>query len=420
MPYGPILLAALLFEYALLMLADVLNLRALRPELPAQFTGVYDSVRYARSQAYTRQLTRFTWIPRTLDLALVLAFWFSGGFGWLDLAIRGLGFGAIVTGLIYIGTLALAQAAISVPFNWFSTFVIEERFGFNTTTRATFALDLLKGAALCVVLGGPLLAGVLWLFDRTGDVAWLWCLGVTSVFLILFQFVAPIWIMPRFNKFQPLENTELRRAVFDYARRSEFPLEGLFVVDGSKRSTKANAFFTGFGKRQRIALFDTLIQQQSTDEVVAIVAHECGHFKRQHIMKGLALGIAQLATIFFLLSLFLRDGRVFETFHVSVPSTYVGLLLFGIAYTPIGLAFSSLVHAYSRKHEFEADAFARETTGRGDVLACALQKLSAEGLSNLTPHPLYVKLHHSHPPLVDRVAALRAQDTHETLFLPRT
>ena len=297
---------------------------------------------------------------------------------------------------------------MSLPFRWYSTFVIEERFGFNRTTRATFVLDLLRGLLLLVALGGPMLAAVLWFFDRMGDAAWLWCFGLTTLFLIGIQFVAPTWIMPLFNTFRPLENNELTRAVLDYARLAKFPLEGLFVIDGSKRSTKANAFFTGFGKRKRIALFDTLIHQQSTDEIVAIVAHEIGHFKKRHILTGLALGIAQVGAIFFLLALFLRDARVFGAFQVSRPSTYVGFVLFAIAYAPIGLAFSSVVQAYSRQNEFEADAFARETTGHGEVLARALEKLSAESLSNLTPHPFYVKLHHSHPPLAERVAALRA------------
>ena len=417
LPYGPILLAGLFLEYAIVMLADLLNLRALQPSPPVEFTGLYDSERYERSQAYTRQLTRFTWIPTTLDLALLLAFWFAGGFELLDQVVRSFGLGPIVEGTIYIGVLIVAQAVVSLPFRWYSTFVIEDRFGFNTTTRATFAVDQLKGLLLLVVLGGPLLAAVLWFFDRTGDAAWLWCFGVTTAFLVGLQFVAPTWVMPLFNKFQPLGDGQLKRAVLAYTRRVGFPLEDVFVIDGSKRSTKANAFLTGFGKRKRIALFDTLIEQHSTDEVVAMVAHEIGHFKKKHILKELALGIAQVGVIFFLLSLVLRDAGLFEAFHVSRPSTYVGLVLFGIAYTPIGLVLSFAVQAHSRRNEFEADAFARETTGRGEVLARALEKLSAQSLSNLTPHPFYVKLHHSHPPLADRVSALRAPDPPETPFV---
>lgn len=408
MPYGPILIAALLLEYVLVMTADVLNLRALRSELPAEFSGFYDSARYARSQAYTRQLTRFSWIERTLDLVLLFAFWYSGGFEWLDGVVRAFGFGPILTGTIYIGTLVVAQQAVSLPFQWYSTFVIEERFGFNMTTRATFALDVLKGLLLIVVLGVPLLAAILWFFNRAGDSAWLWCFGATALFLVGVQFVAPTWIMPLFNKFQPLESGELKQSVLDYARRVGYSIEGLFVIDGSKRSTKANAFLTGFGKRKRIALFDTLLARQSTDELVAIVAHEIGHSRKKHVVKELALGFAQVGAFFFLLSLCLHDVDLFKAFYVSQPSAYVGLPLFAIAYSPLGFAFSVAVLAYSRKNELEADAFARETTGHGEALARSLEKLEAESLSNLTPHPFYVKLHHSHPPLADRVAALRA------------
>jgi STE24 endopeptidase len=408
MPYGPIVLAAVLIEYVLVMLADVLNLRALRSELPAAFARVYAPARYERSQAYTRALTRFGWLPRTLDLTLLLALWFSGGFEWLDRVVRSLGFGPIFTGILYIGALVLAQEVVSLPFRWYSTFVIEERFGFNTTTRRTFCLDLLKGVLLTVVLGGPLLAAVLWLFDRAGDSAWIWCFGVTSAFLVAVQYVGPTWILPLFNEFRPIDSSEIKEAVIAYAQRADFPLEGIFVIDGSKRSTKANAFLTGFGRRKRIALFDTLIQQQSVEEIVAIVAHEIGHFKKGHVLKGLALGIAQLAVLFFLLGLFVREPRVFSAFHVSRPSTYVGLVLFAIAYAPIGLVVSMLVQAWERRHEFEADAFARTTTGHGEVLVRALEKLSAESLTNLTPHPFYVTLHHSHPPLAERVAALKA------------
>ena len=244
--------------------------------------------------------------------------------------------------------------------------------------------------------------------------------GVTAAVLVGVHFVAPTWFLPLFNEFRPLEDGELKQAVLDYSRRAGFPLEGLFVIDGSKRSTKANAFLTGFGSRKRVALFDTLIRQHTTAEVVAIVAHEIGHFKKRHIRKGVVLEIAQLGVVFFLLSIFLNDARVFEAFHVSSPSIYVGLVLFGIVYTPIGLVLSLLVQASSRRDELEADAFARATTGSGEALATALEKLSAESLANPTPHPFYVMLHHAHPPLAERGAALRAHNSDTTASPVRT
>ena len=408
MPYGPILLGAVLIEYSLLTLSDRLNVRSLRPELPPAFANVYDPARYARSQAYTRAQTRLGWVSRTLDLTILLTFWLSGGFDWLDRLVRGAALKPIPTGILYVGSLVIATALLSLPFRWYSAFVIEERFGFNTTTRTTFVLDEIKTMALTLALGGPLLAIVLWLFARTGESAWLWCFGVTSAFLTVVQYVAPMWIMPLFNEFRPVQNGDLKEAVLTYTDRAGFPIDGLFVIDGSKRSTKANAFLAGFGRRKRVALFDTLIQQHTTEEIVAIVAHEVGHFKKRHILKGLVVAIAQVGALFFLLGWFLDDPRLFDAFRVSRPSPYTGLVLFAIAYAPIGLVVSTVVQAWERRQELEADAFARRTTGQGEVLAHALEKLSADSLSNLTPHPFYVMMHHSHPPLSDRVAALRA------------
>ncbi len=404
--YGVLVLGALLFDHALGLVADLLNLRALSPEAPEGLRDVYDPERYRRSQEYTRARTRFSFWPATFHLAVLLVFWFAGGFGALDRWLRAFELGPIATGLLFIGALALARTLLDLPFRWWSTFVIEERFGFNKTTPRTFWLDTAKGLALAVVLGGPLLAAILWFFERAGSSAWLLAWLVTALFTLFVQFVAPTWIFPLFNKFQPLEDGELRRAVLDYARRVAFPLEGLFVIDGSRRSTKANAFFTGFGKKKRVALYDTLIAKHGVDELVAIVAHEIGHYKRGHILKGLVLSILHAGVVFFLLSLVLERRGLFEAFGTA-PSTYAGLVFFGMLYAPVELVLSLFVQAFSRKNEFEADAFARETTGRPERLIDALKRLSADNLSNLTPHPFYVKLHYSHPPLIERVAALR-------------
>jgi STE24 endopeptidase len=237
--------------------------------------------------------------------------------------------------------------------------------------------------------------------------AWVWCWLLTTSFTLVVQFVAPTWIMPMFNKFTPLDEGTLREAVMDYAKEVNFPLEGLFVIDGSRRSTKANAFFTGFGKRKRVALFDTLTEKQSTDELLAIVAHEIGHYKRGHIRKSLAIGVLQAGMIFFLLSIFLSRHGLYDAFFIHEMSTYTGLVFFGMLFSPIDLVLSFFAQAFSRKNEFEADTFARETTGMGEHLITALKHLAADSLQNLTPHPLYVKLHYSHPPLIKRIEALR-------------
>ena len=405
--YASIVLVALLFEFALHSLADVLNLRALDPELPPELRDVYDEAGYRRSQEYTRAVTRFGFLPKSFDLALLLVFWFAGGFGWLDRTVRGFELGPVATGLSFIGILLAAKWLLGLPFQWYSTFVIEERFGFNRTTPRTFVADQLKVVLLAVLLGGPLLAAVLWFFLRTGSTAWIWCWGVTAAFVLLLQFVAPTWILPLFNRFQPLEEGELKDAILGYTRRVAFPVEGLFVIDGSRRSSKANAFFTGFGRHKRIALFDTLIARHSTDELVAVVAHEIGHYKLHHIMQGIVLGLVQTGVVFLLLSVFLRHQGLFEAFRVEQPSVWAGLVFFGLLWAPIDLVLSAAMQAFSRHNELAADRWARETTRAPERLITALQKISADSLSNLTPHRLYVLLHYSHPPLTRRVAALR-------------
>lgn len=405
--YAILILLALVLEYLLHLTADLLNLKALEPELPGDFRDVYNAERYRRSQEYEWVNTRFGLIPTSFNLVVLLAFWFAGGFQWLDATVRGFELNAILSGLSFIGTLLAAKLLLRLPFRWYQTFAIEERFGFNKTTPKTFWLDTLKSVFLGVLLGVPLLAGILWLFEAAGSMAWVWCWLLTTNFTLVIQFVAPTWIMPMFNKFTPLDEGELREAVMDYAKGVSFPLEGLFVIDGSRRSTKANAFFTGFGKRKRVALFDTLIEKQSTDELVAIVAHEIGHYKRGHIRKNLAIGILQVGIIFFLLSIFLSHHGLYDAFFIHEMSTYTGLVFFGMLFSPIDLLLSFFAQAFSRKNEFEADTFARETTGMGEHLITALKHLAADSLQNLTPHPLYVKLHYSHPPLIKRIEALR-------------
>ena len=406
--YAVVILTALFVDYGLNLVADLLNLRALRPDVPREFADVYDAERYRRSQEYTRARTRFGLVPATFHLSVLLVFWALDGFDRVDGVVRALGWGPVATGLVFIGVLSIARSLLGLPFRWYSTFVIEERFGFNRTTPRTFWADTLKGLVLTVLLGGALLALILWFFERAGSAAWLWCWGATALFTLVVQFVAPTWIMPLFNKFEPLDDGELREAVLAYAERVSFPLEGLFVMDGSRRSSKANAFFTGFGKRKRVALFDTLMEKHATDELLAIVAHEIGHYKRGHIKKGLVIAVLQAGVVFYLLSIFLGHRGLFDAFSMTETSTYAGLVFFGLLYAPLDLVLSFGVQAFSRHNEFEADAFARETTGRPEELVRALKRLSAESLANLTPHPLYVKLHYSHPPLAERIRALRA------------
>ncbi|NIV93076.1 M48 family metalloprotease [candidate division KSB1 bacterium] len=405
--YGTIILGTLIFSFIISLITEILNLKALRDEVPEEFKGVYDEEAYRNSQEYTRVKTKFGFITSVFGLAVTLTFWFTGGFNYLDRIVRSWELHPIFTGLVYIGILILAKSLLSLPFSIYSTFVIEERFGFNKTTPRTFITDILKGLLLGIVLGGPLLAGVLAFFQYAGTMAWVYCWLATTVFTLFVQFIAPTWIMPLFNKFTPLEEGKLREAIFNYARAVKFPLKNLFVMDGSKRSTKSNAFFTGFGKNKRIALFDTLIEKHTVAELVNVVAHEIGHYKKKHIIQGTIISILHTGVMFFLLSIFISHEGLFEAFYMEQTSIYAGLIFFGMLYSPIELVLSIFMQIFSRKNEYEADRFAAETTNDPTSMIDALKKLSRDNLSNLTPHRLYVFLNYSHPPVLQRIRALQ-------------
>lgn len=408
--YAIIILATIAIDFILDLVSNYLNLKSLSKELPREFEGVYDEETYAKSQEYTKVRTRFGFITGIFDLVLVLGFWFSGGFNWLDEIVKAWGFGELITGVIYIFILMIVKSVISLPFSIYSTFVIEERFGFNKTTAKTFVLDLLKGLALAVVIGVPLLAGILAFFIYTGSLAWLYAWGAVTVFTLIMQYVAPTWIMPLFNKFTPLEEGELKTKIEAYTEKVKFPLKGLFVIDGSKRSSKSNAFFTGFGKNKRVALYDTLIENHTDEELVAVLAHEIGHYKKKHIIKRMIAGFIQSGVLFFLLSIFLNAEGLFDAFYMDEMSVYAGLIFFGMLYAPIDMILSVFMQLSSRKHEYEADAFAAETTGQPADMISTLKKLSKDNLSNLTPHPFYVFLNYSHPPVLQRIHAIQKLD----------
>jgi STE24 endopeptidase len=406
--YAVIILTTLLLSHGVNLLADALNLRALRAELPTAFQNIYDAAAYHKSQAYMRAQTQLGWVTSTCMLAVTLGFWFMGGFNALDQTVRSWEYGPLWSGLVYIGILLLGRALLSLPFQVYATFVLEERFGFNRTTATTFVTDILKGLGLTIALGGPLLAGVLAFFQYAGTYAWLYCWLATAVFLLGVQFIAPTWLLPLFNTFTPLEPGTLKDALLACARSVHFPLEDVFVMDGSRRSSRSNAFFTGFGKHKRVALFDTLIAQLTPTELVAVLAHEIGHYKKKHIVQSMCLSMAHMGVMFFLLSAFLHHQGLFQAFYVAQPSVYAGLIFFGLLYAPVELLLSIGLHIFSRKHEYEADRFAVETMQSPEAMAQALQKLSLHNLSNLTPHPFYVFLNYSHPPVLERIRAIRS------------
>src|SRR3990167_4965718 len=291
--YAILIITMMLTKFALDLTANLLNLRTLKRNLPDEFSGVFNVESYKKSQDYTRTNTKFQMIELTFGFALILVFWFGGGFGTLDSYIRSWNFPEIWTGLLYIGILTLGNALIFLPFSIYSTFIIEERFGFNRTTPKTFILDLLKMLALGILLGGAVLTIILYLFQQYGNFAWIYVWLAVTIFSLVISFLWPSLIMPIFQKFTPLEEGELKEAIMALAEKLKFPVSGIYVIDGSRRSSKTNAFFTGFGKHKRIALFDTLIAKQTIPELVSVLAHEIGHYKKRHMITGLVLGILQ-------------------------------------------------------------------------------------------------------------------------------
>lgn len=401
-------LTILVFGYFLDTIAQYLNMKHLGMALPEEVEDIYDEEGYQKSQQYLRETTQFRLVHSSIALVVTIIFILVGGFNWIDEFARDFEFESIPTGLIFIAVLAAGSMVLSLPFAIYSTFVIEQKYGFNTTTVRTFVLDRMKGLALGAIIGGALVALILWFFEETGDLAWLYAwIGVT-VFIMIIQFIAPIVIMPLFNKFSPLEDDDLASAIADYARRQEFAMKGVFTMDGSKRSTKANAFFTGFGRFRRIVLFDTLANNMSKDEIVLVLAHEMGHFKMKHILKGLVLSIVTSGLMFYILSLFMENEDLSDAFKVDEVSIYASLIFFGFLYSPINDILSVAANALTRRWEYQADAYSAKTTGQSEPMISALKKLHSASLSNLTPHPVYVYVNYSHPPLVQRIRAINA------------
>lgn len=402
-----IIIAAVVLIFLLDEISEYLNIKSLVPTVPEEFKNVFDDEKYSQSIKYTKVTTKFGFIDSFFNVIVFLTFWLLGGFGWLDQIVTNLGLGPIVSGLIFFGILIFSSSILGLPFEIYETFKIEAEFGFNNTTIKTFISDKIKGIMLGSIIGLPVLSLILWLFENI-DMAWLWGWIFISSFSLLMAYLAPAFIMPLFNKFEPLEDGELKESINKMSEKCKFPLTELSVMDGSKRSKKSNAFFTGFGKNKKIALFDTLIANHSTRELVAVLAHEIGHFKKKHIIQTLVIGIAQTGVIFFLLGFFIKSKPLSMAFGVSDPKVYCSLIFFTLLFKPISKILSIIMNILSRKNEFEADEFAARVTEDPDSLIKALKKLSADNLSNLTPHPFYVFMHHSHPTVNERVKALRA------------
>ncbi len=402
-----IIFVAIILDVMINILADFLNLRGLQNDVPIPFQDVYDADQYQKSQDYLRVNTRFGWISSLFNLAVLLIFWFLGGFQAMDAWVRSFDMGPVPTGLIYMGLLMLLYTLLAQPFSVYAVFVIEERFGFNQTTWKTYILDRLKGLVIAILLGTPLLAGILIFFNYAGKFAWLYCWIVAVIYMLIVQYVAPTWIMPIFNKFKPLEDGELKSAIMSYAASIQFPLKQLYIMDGSKRSRKSNAFFTGFGKNKRIVLFDTLVEQHTVPELVAVLAHEMGHYKKKHILQNLVVGIIQTGLMFYLLSFAISYRGLFDAFFMEHISVYTGLIFFGMLMAPLDFFVGLLTQMRSRYNEYQADRFSVQTTTNPGAMIEALKKLSVHNLTNLRPHPFFVFLNYSHPPVLNRIEAIK-------------
>ncbi|MDC0036894.1 M48 family metallopeptidase [bacterium] len=389
------------------VLVDVLNVKCVSTQVPDEFVGIYDADRYSKSQLYLRETTRFSMIQHCFMGVVVVCCILLGGFNVLDVWVRGFGFSELITGVVYMLGLGLLMGVLSLPFSLYSTFVIEEKYGFNKTTFSTFFGDLLKSLLIMAIIGSLLLFGVLWFFTYFGAQGWLYvCVFIVCVQLFL-MYIAPTVIMPLFNKFEAVEEGELRDKIMTYAKKHEFALAGVYKMDGSKRSSKSNAFFTGFGKQRRIVLFDTLIEKHTTDELLAVLAHEMGHYKLKHIHKMVSVSIISSFVMFYIFSLFINNEGLAQAFQMKQASLYTSLIFFGFLYQPISVVLGIASQLLSRKHEFEADAFAVRTTGLADDMVMALKRLSVDNLSNLTPHWLKVFVEYSHPPVLERIKAIR-------------
>jgi len=403
-----VIFIALIADFAIGLLSTILNVRFLNSDPPVELEDVYEKEAYRKSQEYTRIHSLFGLITGSFKLVLLLTFWLVGGFNYIDQIVRVMGWNEISNGIAFMGILAAFGFILNIPLDLYSTFVIEQKFGFNKTTYQTYILDTLKSILLSVVISIPVVIGILYFFEHTSSLAWVYVWIFVTVISFVFSIIGPIWIMPIFNKFTPLESGELRDAIVEYAKKVNFTYRNIYVIDGSKRSAHSNAFFTGFGKTKRIALFDTLIEQLSTDEIVSVIAHEIGHNKKRHILSDMVLGVLHTGALLFLLSLVMKNTSLFEAFFMEDISIYASIVFFGLLYTPVELVISPVMQFISRRNEYQADRWAVETTTKKLSLTSGLKKLAAENLANLSPHPLFVMLNYSHPPLSKRIKSINS------------
>ncbi len=399
-----IILADFIFERYL----DWLNSNHWSHEMPCEVNGIYKEEVYRKSQLYERAKYNFSKVSGSFSFLLVIILMATGFFGWLDQEVRSFIDHPVWTSMIFFAILALASEFLSLPFSWYGTFVLEEKFGFNKSSHKTFWVDQIKGLLISILLGGTILWIIIRIYIASQSYFWLLAFGVLACFMVLLTLLYSNIIVPLFNKQMPLEEGLLRNQIADFCHRVDFKLDNIYIIDGSKRSSKANAYFTGFGRRKRVVLYDTLVEDLTVDEVVAVLAHEIGHYKRKHVTKGLIISLINLLVTLFVFSLVSRNQLFAQVLGAEQASFHLSVIAFGILFTPLTFLTSIFLNGYSRKNEFEADNFAA-VNHSSSHLSSALIKLSVNNLSNLTPHPWYVFFHYSHPPLLQRLNKLQAQ-----------
>ncbi|MDX9918696.1 MAG: M48 family metallopeptidase [Paludibacter sp.] len=396
----------LIFDFTLERFLSYLNIRNSKKALPPELSDIYDTEKYQKQQEYFRTNSKFGMISGTFSFLITLSMYLFGGFGWLDTLLSSYIDNPILLSLAFFGVIFWASDLLGIPFEWYDTFVIEQKFGFNKVTPRIFILDKLKSWLISALLGAGLLSLIMWIYSLTPDYFWLFGWSAVTVFGLFMGLFYSELIVPLFNKQTPLEEGALRTAIEKFAAKAGFKLKNIFVIDGSKRSTKANAYFTGFGPKKRIVLYDTLMDKLTTDEIVSVLAHEIGHNKHKHTIKNMFLSFATTLILFYLLAIFLESDTLAQALGGSKANFHLNVLAFGILYSPISLVLDLITNILSRKYEYQADTYTANH-GLGDELISGLKKLSSTSLSNLMPHPVYVFFHYSHPTLYQRIKNIK-------------
>ncbi|MDX2190153.1 MAG: M48 family metallopeptidase [Bacteroidota bacterium] len=400
-----IILCIVTFEFIFELFLEIINLQNQKAELPSELADVYDNDQYVKSLQYQNATTKFGFITTGFTFLLSFIMLATGGFGWVNNWLMQWIQQPMLLSLSFFGIMFIVSDVLSIPFQWYSTFVIEEKYGFNKMTPSLFIQDKLKGYALSAILGAIIIGTLLFLIQWLGNSFWIIFWVFISAFMVFMNMFYTSLIVPIFNKLQPLEEGDLKNAIVTYCQKVQFPLSNLFVIDGSKRSSKANAYFSGLGKQKKVVLYDTLIKDHSIDELVAVLAHEVGHFKKKHIIWSIVFSVIQVGIMLYVLSLFVFNEKLSFALGANQNYIHLNLIAFGLLYSPLSTISGLLMTIISRKNEYEADDYAKNTFGF-EPLILALKKLSSNNLSNITPHPLYVFFHYSHPPLLARIRNL--------------